>query len=340
MTAPVTKIFLSSSNLGTAGYRLLASAPSDFSSMVTGVSLAPWISGISDLNGDGIGEVITGSAYDDDKDIDAGRVFVTFDATPVTLGDSLAEIVIDGVNAGDHAGSSVGSVVDLNADGKAEILVGASGMDDGAAIDAGAAFVIWGKSTAGGIDLGDPFAGDGNGYVMKGEAAGDAAGSAMTSISDLNANGKAEIIVGATGNDAGGADAGAAYVVFGKSSGSIVNLSSVAAGSGGYKIIGENAGDHIGAALATLADVNGDGKEEILLGAADSEAGGAGSGAAYVVFGKSSTASVDLSNVAAGVGGYRITGDVGDRAGDAVSGLGDINGDGVADFWDPSRPTP
>ncbi len=337
MPAPVTKIFLSSSNLGVAGYRLMSSAPTDFSSMLAaGTASAPWLAGISDVNGDGVSEIITGVAFDDDKDVDAGRIFVTFGratgGAAETLGTGVTSFIIDGVSAGDHAGSSVGSVTDLNGDGKAEILIGASGMDNGAVLDAGAAFVLWGKATTGGIDLGDPFTGGGKGYVMKGEAAGDHVGGVMTSIADLNGDGKAEILVGAPDSDGAKVDAGAAYVVWGKSTSSAVNLSNVAAGVGGFKILGEGKNEHAGSALGVLSDVSGDGKSEILIGASTSEAGGQDSGAAYVVFGKSTTTTVDLQNVASGVGGYRITGQLGENAGDAIAGLSDINGDGIADI--------
>ncbi len=111
-----------------------------------------------------------------------------------------------------------------------------------------------------------------------------------------------------------------------------VNLSSVAAGTGGFKIIGESNGDAVGTVLGTLADINGDGKAEILIGTPDSTAGGANSGAVYVVFGKATTTAVNLASIAAGVGGFRITGVAGDDAGAAVSGLGDVNGDGLADI--------
>ena len=163
-----------------------------------------------------------------------------------------------------------------------------------------------------------------------GQAAGDALGTAITSIGDLNGDAKADILVGATGNDAGGTDAGAVYVVWGKSSAGIVNASAVAAGTGGFAIIGDNAGDKIGGVLGSVADLNGDGKSEILIGSQDA---GGGNGAVYVVFGKSTGAAVDLTNIAAGLGGgFVITGRNSEHAGASVSGLGDVNGDGIADI--------
>jgi len=157
------------------------------------------------------------------------------------LGDSKTQLIIDGVNAGDHAGAAVGGISDLNGDGRGEILIGAPGMKSGA----GAGFVIFGKTDIAGVDLADPYTSNGGGYAIKGEAAGDAAGSAITAIGDLNGDGKADVLIGATGNDQGGADAGAVYVSWGKSTIGAVNLSSVAAGTGGFKITGMTAGDPI-----------------------------------------------------------------------------------------------
>src|SRR5262249_61277908 len=75
-------------------------------------------------------------------------------------------------------------------------------------------------------------------------------------------------------------------------------------------------------------DVNGDGRPDLLVGASQTDPSDAG--AAYVVFGKKDTATVDLG--ALGARGFEISGAAGgDGAGDSVSGAGDVNGDGKAD---------
>ncbi len=339
MAIPSTKLYLASILAG-AGYRYTPEAPSDFAPSASGATGSNWVASIADLNGDLMPEIITGAPGSDDKALDAGRVYLTFGtATPGgsgALGDSTSEIIIDGGRAGDHAGAAVGSISDLNNDGRAEILVGAPLMENGTKLDAGAAFVLWGMATSGGIDLLDPASGSGNGvgYIIKGEAAGDHAGAALAAIGDLNGDAKhlAEVLVGAAGNDAGGLDAGAAYVVWGKATDAPVNLTSVAAGTGGFRIKGEAAGDAAGTALVSLADLNGDGLGEILVGAPGNDAGGANAGAAYVVFGKATGTEVSLASIAAGTGGFRITGQAGDGGGAAVSGIGDVNADGLGDI--------
>ena len=205
-------------------------------------------------------------------------------------------------------------------------------MANGALANAGGASVVWGQNVASDVALSDPVAGLGAGLAMLGQAAQDHVGMALTAVGDLNGDGRAEILVSALGNDAGGAEAGAAYLVWGTSADTPIRLANVAAGSGGFRIIGQAAGDDASRALGTVADLNGDGRAELLIGAPGNDAGGANAGAVYVVFGKATGTQVDLDAIAAGVGGVRITGVAGGNAGMAVKGLGDINGDGRSDI--------
>lgn len=336
MPIPNNKVFLSSAWATGGAVRFTPNTPGDFVPFGFTGPVASWFGSTFDMNGDGRADLILGAPADDDKATDAGRIFI--ELAPLTggssmaMGDSLTQIIIDGINAGDQAGASVGGIADLNGDGRGEVLIGAPGMENAALTDAGAAFVLFGKATTGGVDLNDLFTGGGGGYVIKGEAAGDAAGTNILSIADLNGDGKMDVIVGAPGNDAGGTDAGAVYVVWGKSSASAVSLSNIAAGTGGFKIVGADNNDVVGSSIGTVSDMNGDGKAEILIGVPEGGSGGSKSGLAYVVFGKSSGAAVDLNTIAAGIGGFAVVGMTDDKVGATVTGLGDINADGRGDF--------
>ena len=112
-----------------------------------------------------------------------------------------------------------------------------------------------------------------------------------------------------------------------------IELSDIEAGTGGFAINGVSAGDESGRSVSNAGDVNGDGLDDLIVGANGDDPNGDGSGASYVVFGKSGGTTVELSDVEAGTGGFVINGgSAGDQSGFSVSNAGDINGDGLNDL--------
>ena len=104
------------------------------------------------------------------------------------------------------------------------------------------------------------------------------------------------------------ADAGKSYVVFGKADTDAINLTNRVTGRGGFGINGENTGDKSGYAVDSAADVNGDGLDDLIVGAYYAySAGKADIGKSSVVFGKTDTTTVNLSNITSGTGGFVIT---------------------------------
>lgn len=179
------------------------------------------------------------------------------------------------------------------------------------------------------------------GFVIDGQAPSDMSGFSVSSAGDVNGDGLDDLLVGAKGSDPSGlSNAGRSYVVFGKTAGTAVRLSDISAGSGGFVINGRSADEGSGTSVSNVGDVNGDGLADILVSSYSiSWPSGAWNAPAYVVFGKTSTASVELSNVADGTGGFAISGRTGIAQSyqnvmmqSAVSGAGDVNGDGLADL--------
>ncbi|MBC7986179.1 MAG: FG-GAP repeat protein [Sphingomonadaceae bacterium] len=170
-------------------------------------------------------------------------------------------------------------------------------------------------------------------FTITGDAASDAAGCSLATA-DVNGDGFEDILTGAYGNDAGGSNAGAAYVLFGSATGftdtDLTGLESRPAE--GFKLVGEEGGDYAGRGLANAGDFNGDGIDDIIVGAPGNEAGGISAGRAYIVFGKTSGfGTIDLGSL--GSGGFSIQGDdASDKAGYDVSSAGDVNGDGFDDI--------
>src|SRR5215467_5667995 len=110
--------------------------------------------------------------------------------------------------------------------------------------------------------------------------------------------------------------------------------SSTLDGTNGFRINGATAGDHIGVAVSSAGDVNGDGCADLIIAAPYSSIAGPYSGAVYVVFGKYSGfgTTFELSSLN-GSNGFRIAGQMAsDHLGLSICSAGDVNGDGFGDL--------
>jgi len=318
------------SALGSGGFIINGAATLDYS----GIS----VSGIGDINGDGLADLVVGAAYADlTSRTDGGIAYVVFgkaSTSTVELSDVAAGtggFAINGATAGDKTGGSVSGAGDVNGDGVADLIVGAHKAHPNGTYS-GASYVIFGKATTTAVELSAVGAGSGGGFVINGVAGGDYAGR-VSGAGDVNGDGLADLLVGASGADPNGSLSGAAYVVFGKATTTAVELSTVAGGTGGFVINGALAGDAVGYSLSGVGDLNGDGLADLLIGAIGADPHGSYSGAAYVVFGKATTTAIALSQVALGNGGFVINGvATNDKSSRSVSGAGDVNGDGIADL--------
>jgi FG-GAP repeat len=310
--ATTTTVDLAS--LGTGGFRI--------DGAVAGGAAGFAVSGAGDVNGDQRADVVVGApTTTNGGDQNAGSAYVVFGKTSTTVVDLAAlgdgGFAMDGTGTQSRIGYSVSGAGDVNGDGRADVVVGSTGA---------AAYVIFGRIATTRISLS---ALGTDGFRIVGALASDNAGQAVSGAGDVNADGRADVIVGAPGasnNTVSGS--GSAYVVFGKASTTPVPLVSLEDDGAGFRVDGATAGDGAGEAVSGAGDVNGDGRADVLVGARG--AGVNDPGAAYVVFGKTSTGGIDLNELADG--GFRMDGAaVGDMAGDAVSGVGDVNGDGRPD---------
>jgi hypothetical protein len=241
---------------------------------------------------------------------------------------------INGVAAFDLTGTSVSSAGDINGDGFDDLIIGAFGADPNGTFS-GAAYIVFGRADGIPANLNLSTLNGTNGFRISGEAANDRAGISVASAGDVNGDGIDDVIIGAIGADASFSNAGASYVVFGRTTGFAANLElSTLDGTNGFQINGRQANDYSGSDVASAGDVNGDGIDDLIIGAPYAAANGSGSGASFVVFGRTTGfgATLNLSTLN-GTDGFRINGAAASTtSGRSVSSAGDINGDGIDDL--------
>ncbi|WP_204153456.1 integrin alpha, partial [Leptolyngbya sp. CCY15150] len=121
-----------------------------------------------------------------------------------------------------------------------------------------------------------------NGFRIDGVAANDYSGRSVSSAGDINGDGIDDLIISAPGADPNSSDSGSSYVVFGGGDFSIpLNLSTLN-GSNGFRLDGVSINDASGRSVSSAGDINGDGVDDLIIGAPFADSNGFDSGSSYV----------------------------------------------------------
>lgn len=318
---------------GSNGFRLDGIAAGDYSGYA--------VSAAGDIDGDGFDDTLVGAARTDINGYYSGSSYVVFGGDgPFPASMSLADLDgqngfrLDGPRVYMEAGRSVAGAGDVNGDGFDDLLIGAP-FDYASGDYSGSSYVVFGHARPFPVTLDlDDVDGE-SGFRIDGSTPHESSGFSVAAADDINGDGFHDIVIGAPFASHTASQSGSSYVVFGHADNFPARLSlDTLEGSNGFRLDGVAAYDNSGRSVAGGGDINGDGIDDLLIGAHLSSAGASYAGSAYVLFGRTShfPATINLADLD-GSNGFRIDGAaVDDNAGFSVSCAGDVNADGIEDI--------
>ncbi len=274
------------------------------------------VAAVADLDGDGLAEVVIGSPRDNyvsgrTSDTESGNVAVFSGAYAGTLDLSSSEDQIHGADEYDYFGDEL-VAADLDADGYADILAGAPGVDVGWSWDAGSVYMIGGGATL----AWDSRADDAAGLQITGDGGDQDLGEdPLPAPGDQDGDGTLDLAIG-SGQEgrvwlwwdgtslSGVTDVGSADVVF-------------------------TGPDEFGGAIGASSDLDGDGGDELSVGARGEDVGADDAGALFVFSGGAWAGLVDAPEATATV--YGVNED--DNFGTGIATGGDVDLDGLDDVF-------
>ena len=274
------------------------------------------VSGVGDVNGDGLADVLVGT-YTHTSGTAAYVVYGNSTGTNVVIdpsqniASSLGFRISGG--AGTYLGYTLSGAGDVNGDGLADLVVGAPGTGGVPVM-----YVVYGRAGSAGVNLASATIAASDGFKVT-SPVNSGFSSMVSGAGDVNGDGLADVIVGAN-------IIGSAFVVYGNSTGTAADVTSstIAAGSG-FKIVTAQGANSFGLSVSGAGDVNGDGLADVMVGDKVNNT-------VYVVYGNTTGATVNINSTGgiAASSGFRIAG-TSDSLGYTASGVGDVNGDGLTD---------
>ena len=302
---------------------------------------------IGDIDGDNIRDIAVTAAWDDDGVTDGGALWVLYmnsngtvkSHNKIACDDSL---LINEVEENDRFLTSISYFGDRNNDGQPDFLIGAWDATDSNSINSGEIYIVHTEgdtSYPNRIYHNSPhfITGLKQHYADIGVYAdeiyhNDNYGISASSISDLDGDGIDDLVVGAHGdNYSGGADLGSVFIEFLNADGSIKTYQKITGTLGGFGGSLDYS-DYFGYSVCSVGDLNGDGNDDIAVGAVGDDDGGTGRGAVWILFLKADGTVKSEQKISDTEGNFTGLLSNSDQFGVSISKIGDLNNDGINDL--------
>lgn len=291
------------------------------------------VSSLGDLNNDGVADIAVGAPGDDEGGTDRGAVWILFLNSSGTvqserkIANNLSGFG-DVLNNSDQFGSAVASIGDLNNDGITDLAVGTPLNDDGG-VDFGAVWILF-MNNDGTVASSQKISFNEGGFA--GDLfENDYFGSAIDTIGDFDGDGVTELVVGTPGDDDGGTNRGAVWILYMNNNGTVKNEIKISQTAGEFDgAIGDGA--EFGSAVTNLGDYNNDGITELGVAASLSDDGGTDRGAFWVIFLEADGEVRSSSKISDLHGNFNGVLADGDQFATDLASVGDLDGDGIDDI--------
>ena len=304
------------------------------------------VAGLGDLNGDGVSDIAVGAYADDDGGSNRGAVWICFMNEDGTVASEQKISDVAGsftgtLDDGDLFGISLAALNDLDGDGIVDIVVGAKGDDDGGTNE-GAMWFLY-LNTDGTVKDYDKLSTTDT-LLSPEVATNEEFLYDISYFGDRNNDGKLDLLVGAWEASDSTITSGEVYVLHLEGSPSYPHkkyhktLSFISGLKKHSALTGEplaseiDGGDYYGRSVAAIGDIDGDGINDIVVGAHLDDDGGTDRGAVYVQFLNADGSIKSYQKISDTQGGFTGTLDNSDRFGVAICSLGDLDGDNITDI--------
>ena len=227
-------------------------------------------------------------------------------------------------------GKSIINIGDFDGDGITDLAVGASADDDGG-LNSGAIYILF-MNDDGTVKSHQKISGSEGNFEGK-IREGDSFGRSIANIGDFDGDGITDLAVGAYHDDDGGLNSGAIYILFLNSDGTVKNSQKISDSKGNFTDI-IVAGDCFGNAITSLGDFDGDGIVDLAVGAHDNYTPGTKYeriGAVHILFLNSDGTVKNSQEISDTKGNFGVI-ESNAAFGNAISNIGDLDGDGIVDL--------